>query len=69
MPDNADVIQDDDGVESGWIEIYNSDDASVSQAGYSLTMDNSQPRQWMLPDISPAARGISPAPGFRQQPA
>ncbi|RYD32121.1 MAG: hypothetical protein EOP86_16405, partial [Verrucomicrobiaceae bacterium] len=49
---NADVIQDDDGDKSDYIEIYNPGADPVNLAGYSLTVDKAAPRQWIFPSLT-----------------
>ena len=42
-------VVDDNGDRSDWIEIYNSGDAAINLAGYTLTDDADNPDRWTFP--------------------
>ena len=50
MSSNKDVLADDDGDHSDWIEIHNSSDEAQSLKGYCLTDDESKPQKWHFPE-------------------
>jgi len=52
---NNATLQDSDGEYSDWIELYNSGDADVDLAGYSLTDDGENLRKWIFPEVTIAA--------------
>jgi hypothetical protein len=53
---NRTGLKDEDGATSDWIELYNSSTRPVNLAGWSLTDARYQPRMWVFPDITLAAR-------------
>ena len=48
--------EDDDGIELEWVELYNSGSRTVDLAGYTITDDVKDPRQWVFPAVSIPAR-------------
>ena len=57
-PSNIDVILDEEGDSSDWIELWNHGGATVDLRGWCLSDDADQPRKWGLPDttLSPNER-------------
>jgi hypothetical protein len=51
MSSNLTTIQDEDGMYSDWIEIFNSSQDTLSLDGYGLTDNLTQPFKWTFPDI------------------
>ena len=49
---NSNIIDDDNGNSSDWIEIYNAGDTAVNLAGYTLTDDAFETDKYVLPDIT-----------------
>ena len=52
MASNSGSFRDEDGSTSDWIEIFNPDAVPVALAGWSLTDDAAQLRQWLFPDVT-----------------
>jgi hypothetical protein len=52
MASNSDIIPDDDGDYSDWIELYNLGSEPVGLAGFGLSDDSAQPFKWILPDTT-----------------
>ncbi|MEM1320774.1 MAG: CotH kinase family protein [Bacteroidota bacterium] len=50
--DNENLILDEDGDRSDWIELYNAGSKRVSLKGYSLTDDPDELYKWIFPEIS-----------------
>ncbi len=50
-------ITDEDGDHADWIELFNPGDNTISLAGYGLSDDPDDPRQWIFPEVSIAAKG------------
>ena len=51
-------FKDNDGNDPGWVEFYNSSDTPVSLKGYSLTDDLSNPRRWILGNVTVPAKSF-----------
>ncbi len=51
-----DALVDQDGQASDWIELYNAESTAVNLAGWSLTDDPAEPRQWIFPATNIAAK-------------
>lgn len=51
MSDNENVLKDDDGEFSDWIELYNPDANTVNLNGYYLTDDEEDVTKWKFPNI------------------
>mgnify|MGYP006272385959 CR=1 FL=1 len=49
---NGETIYDEDGDSSDWVELYNAGDQPVNLAGWSLTNDPRDPRQWIFPETT-----------------
>lgn len=58
MADNDNVIADQNGDYSDWIEIYNNTNDSIFLGDYYLTDDATDPTQWRMPDEYIAAGGF-----------
>lgn len=69
-PSNIDVILDEDGDSSDWIELYNSGLTAVDLAGWHLSDDADEGFKWRLPNVSlaPDGRLIIWASGKGQDP-
>jgi hypothetical protein len=52
MAANGSTIEDDDGQDSDWIEMYNADAAAVNLSDWYLTDNSTRPTKWNFPDIS-----------------
>ncbi|MCC6794073.1 MAG: CotH kinase family protein [Candidatus Hydrogenedentes bacterium] len=73
LASNSTGLQDEDGDDSDWIELYNATDSPVSMLGWALTDDESEPGKWMFPNVAIAPGGFlivfasdkdrSPVPG------
>jgi hypothetical protein len=50
LPSNGNGCADDIGERNDWVELYNTGDAAVDLAGYSLTDDTASPRKSVIPD-------------------
>ena len=55
-PSNAN-FKDNDGNDPGWLELYNTSDASVSLKGVALSNDAKYPRRWIFGDATVPAKG------------
>jgi len=51
-PSNIDVILDEEGDSSDWIELWNHGATTVDLRGWCLSDDRDQPRKWGLPDTT-----------------
>ncbi|MEN8693478.1 MAG: lamin tail domain-containing protein [Akkermansiaceae bacterium] len=58
MSSNSEIIADEDGDFSDWIELHNATDSPVSLKGWHLTDRENDLTQWTLPDIMIEARGL-----------
>ena len=56
MAVNNDILQDEDGAYSDWIEIHNTGSAQVSLLGWYLTDDIGNALKWGFPDITIASK-------------
>ena len=54
---NTVTLQDEDGMYSDWIELYNPSAAAIHLAGWSLTDDVLVPKKWVFPDVTVGAGG------------
>lgn len=52
MASNGNILTDEDGDHSDWIELYNQSDRPLNLAHWSLTDDPTRPDQWPLPAIT-----------------
>jgi|GEM_PF-1020404 len=52
LASNQNIIADEDGDYSDWIELYNAADQSIDLTGYSLTDDSNIPQRWIFPSLS-----------------
>ena len=52
MASNDSALQDQFGLSSDWIEIFNPTDTAISLAGWHLTDDAQSPGKWTFPDVS-----------------
>ena len=52
LADNETSSSDQDGEYDDWIELYNNTEAEISLAGYSLSDNGTDLRQWIFPDTS-----------------
>ena len=50
MSSNTNVLFDEDGEASDWIEIYNSSSETVNLANYSITDDETNLAKWKFPN-------------------
>ena len=57
MASNTSTLADEDGAFSDWIEIYNPDATPVNLAGWYLTNDTRDKKEWAFPTIVLPARG------------
>jgi hypothetical protein len=57
MAANTQVLADEDGTFSDWIELHNPDAAAVSLAGWYLTDSAGSKTKWQLPDVTIPAGG------------
>lgn len=55
--DNAEVIEDENGDSSDWIEIYNGSAAAVDLGGWTLTDSAAVPGMWVFPAVTIPAYG------------
>lgn len=51
MSDNTNIISDQDGEFSDWIELYNSSNASINLLNYSLSDESNELSKWNFPEI------------------
>lgn len=51
LASNSEILMDEDGEYSDWIEIYNSASTEINLIGWYLTDDISIPTKWIFPDI------------------
>ena len=58
MASNTTTLADEDGAFSDWIEIYNPDTTSVNLAGWYLTNDTRDKKEWAFPSIVLPARSF-----------
>ncbi len=56
MAINDDIIKDEDGDNSDWIEIYNSSSTEISLSGWYLTDDENNLTKWSFPNITISAK-------------
>jgi hypothetical protein len=61
---NADVIEDEDGEHSDYIELYNPSGAPRALLGWHLTDDPEDPIKWAFPDVTLVARVVCGAGCF-----
>ena len=54
---NSNIIDDDNGNSSDWIEIYNAGEDTVDLIGYSLTDDPAEPRKYVFTETTELAGG------------
>ncbi len=52
MPSNTNIIRDEDGDYSDWIELYNNSSSVINLENYSLTDDIDQLNKWIFPKIN-----------------
>ncbi len=52
MPSNKNIIKDEDGTFSDWIEIYNDSDSSINLSNYTLSDDEKNLNRWHFPDTN-----------------
>ena len=52
MASNKTALEDEDGENVDWIELYNPGTEPVALSGWSLTDDPGRPRRWTFPDVS-----------------
>ena len=52
LASNSNVLDDDNGNSSDWIEIYNAGEDSLDLAGYSLTDDAAEPTKYIFPSTT-----------------
>lgn len=52
MSSNSNMIQDEDGEYSDWIEIFNPNEITISLFNYSLSDDETYLRKWLFPETS-----------------
>lgn len=55
MASNSNGLQDEDGDNEDWIEVFNPDATSVNLSGWALTDDSVQPNKWLFPNLTLAA--------------
>ncbi len=58
MAKNNSTIEDKDGDNSDWIELYNNSSLSVNLKGYSLSDDADEPMKWIFPDLEILPHGF-----------
>jgi len=58
MADNKNGLADEDGANSDWIELYNTNTASVNLSGWSLTDDPARIDRWFFPATNIATKGF-----------
>src|SRR5437764_14710784 len=58
LADNQAGIVDEDNTHSDWIELRNTDAASVNLGGWSLTDDPANLTKWQFPSVPPAGAGF-----------
>jgi hypothetical protein len=58
MASNESALQDDDGDDSDWIELYNAGATSVNLNGWYLTDDDQVLAKWQFPSVSIPAQGF-----------
>ncbi|MBL9172033.1 MAG: CotH kinase family protein [Verrucomicrobiales bacterium] len=58
MADNDHTLRDENGDKSDWIELFNSDDRSISLQGWWLSDDPRTPRKWAFPATSIPSKGF-----------
>ena len=51
MSSNSNIISDEDGDYSDWIEIFNAQDTSVNLNGYGISDSKSNPFKWIFPSV------------------
>ncbi|HOZ50071.1 MAG TPA: CotH kinase family protein [Candidatus Hydrogenedentes bacterium] len=56
MAANTSGLEDEDGDDEDWIELYNPMDVAVSLAGWRLTDDPNVPEKWVFPEVTLAAK-------------
>src|SRR4030042_4007905 len=56
MAVNNDILQDEDGDYSDWIEIHNTGSAEISLNGWAITDNETTPLKWIFPDITISAK-------------
>ena len=59
MASNSDTVYDSDGETPDWIEVHNTTSENLSLAGWSLTTDLHDRRQWSFPDAEIGPDGYS----------
>lgn len=52
MAEDYDVLADEDGDHSGWVELFNSGPESVPLLGYGLSDDTTRPFRWTFPAVT-----------------
>ncbi|MFA6589677.1 MAG: lamin tail domain-containing protein, partial [Bacteroidales bacterium] len=52
MSINDGIIQDEDGENSDWIELYNAGDQAVNLENWSLTDDSTNLQKWLFPSVN-----------------
>ncbi|MDB6152646.1 MAG: CotH protein [Chthoniobacteraceae bacterium] len=57
LADNSGGLRDEDGDDSGWIELYNGGAGAVNLAGWHLTDDALVPAKWTFPAVNLTAGG------------
>ncbi len=58
MAMNDDILADEDGEYSDWVEVYNAGADAVSLAGWALTDDESESEKWTFPELELPAGGF-----------
>ena len=58
MASNQEVLLDEDGDSSDWLEIFNNGPVAVELGGHHLSDDPNEPQKWLMPAHSLAPNGF-----------